>query len=94
MHTLESIKKDILPVLQEHGVISASLFGSTVRNTREPVSDLDILVELEEGSNLFDLIRLKNELEKSAGIEVDLVTYNSLHPLFEERILQEKQDIL
>jgi len=94
MHSLEAIQEEIIPILKENGVKRASLFGSTVRDTREKDSDLDVLVELEEGSSLFDLIRLKNELEKKLGMDVDLVTYNSLNPLLEEKILREKQDIL
>lgn len=94
MRDLDSIKETILPVLKEHDVIHASLFGSTVSGEKDGSSDIDILVELKEGRSLFDLIRLKKELEKELDTEVDLVTYNSLHPLLKDKILEEKQDVL
>ena len=37
-------------------------------------SDIDFLVEFEEGRSLFDLIRLKQELEALLGKSVDVVT--------------------
>ena len=94
MRDLESIKETIIPVLKEHDVIRASLFGSTVSGEKDESSDIDILVELKEGRSLFDLIHLKKELEKELDTEVDLVTYNSLHPLIKDKILEEKQDVL
>lgn len=94
MRNLESIKEAIVPILKEHEVTRASLFGSTVSGERGKDSDIDILVELTEGKSLFDLIRLKKELEQELGTKVDLVTYNSLHPLLKDKILEEKQDVL
>ena len=94
MANLENIKEKIIPILKNHEVRRASLFGSTVFGERDHSSDIDLLVELKEGKSLFDLIRLKKELEEALGSEVDLVTYNSLHPLLKDKILQEKQDLL
>jgi predicted nucleotidyltransferase len=44
------IQNRILPILREHGVRRAGVFGSRARGEERPDSDLDLLVELESGS--------------------------------------------
>jgi hypothetical protein len=77
---IKELKKQITPTLEKYGVRRASLFGSSARGQETPDSDIDILVELKEGKTLLDLVRLENELKDILGKEVDLLTYNSLHP--------------
>lgn len=40
------------------------------------------------------MVRLKYELEEVLGKEVDVLTYNSIHPLLKDRILNEAVDVL
>ena len=49
-------------------------------------SDLDVLVTFEQPVTLFDLVRLENELTDQLGVEVDLVTKDSLKPQIESRV--------
>ncbi|MEM2882792.1 MAG: nucleotidyltransferase family protein, partial [Candidatus Bathyarchaeia archaeon] len=56
--------------------------------------DIDILVEFEGGKSLLDLVGLKMDLEEALGRKVDVLTYNSLHPLLRDRILEEQRAIL
>jgi len=94
MRNPTQIKRTIVPILKAHDVTRASLFGSTVADSRGEDSDIDLLVELADGKSLFDLIRLKRDLEEALEAEVDLVTYDSLHPLLADKILKQKKDIL
>ena len=55
---------------------------------------IDILVEFKGEKSLLDLVGLKIELEERLGKKVDVRTYNSLHPLLKERILNEQEVIL
>jgi len=57
-----------------------------VRGEQQPDSDLDILVAFDKPVTLFDLVRLENELTEELGIEVDLVTKDSLKPRVESRV--------
>jgi hypothetical protein len=89
-------RAQIIQRLSEHkeeldafGVRSLSLFGSVVRGEERPDSDIDILVEFERVSGLFEFVRLKNYLEKTLGQRVDLVTPDALKPQLRERILRE-----
>jgi len=52
------------------------------------------LVEFKGEKSLLDLAGLKISLEELLKIEVDVLTYNSLHPLLKERILNEQEVII
>lgn len=91
---LEEIKNKIIPVLVRYDVKRAAIFGSFVRGEQKEDSDLDIVVEFEGEKSLLDLVRVKIGLEEVLGRKVDVLTYNSLHPLLKDRILQEQRVIL
>ena len=71
---------------QEYPISELGIFGSYARGEQQPDSDLDILVAFEQPVTLFDLVRLENELTDELGIEVDLVTKDSLKPQVETRV--------
>ena len=72
----------------------AGVFGSRARGDSGASSDLDILVDLPQGSSLLDLVGLQLDLGDELGISVDAHTYRSLHPLLRDRILAEEVRIL
>ncbi len=92
--TREQLKKGILPLLERYGVRRASLFGSVARGDDTPTSDIDILVELPDSASLLELAGLKIDLEEALSREVNVLTYDSLHPLLRDRILREQERIL
>ena len=91
---IEELRKKILPVLQRYDVVRASVFGSFVRGEVQEGSDIDILVEFKGEKSLLDLAGLKIELEELLGRRVDVLTYNSLHPLLRDKILDEQEAIV
>ncbi|MBY9002647.1 MAG: nucleotidyltransferase family protein [Candidatus Lokiarchaeota archaeon] len=91
---IEKYKITIIEILKKHDVKRASLFGSIVRDEMTKGSDIDILIEFEGSKSLLDLVRLKLNLEEALRFNVDVVTYNSLHPLLKEQILAEEVEIL
>lgn len=91
---IAQIKKDVLPILKEAGVIRSGIFGSYARSDNVIDSDIDMLVDLPKNSSLFDLVDLQQKLEDVLGKKIDLVTYKSLHPLLKNRILSEQVQIL
>ena len=91
---LKNITSKVLPVLKGAGVSKSSLFGSYVRGDYRKDSDIDILVELPNGSSLLDLVRLEKKLENALGKKVDLLTYNSIHPLLKDYIRKDQLQIL
>ncbi|HST03986.1 MAG TPA: nucleotidyltransferase family protein [Chloroflexia bacterium] len=59
------------------------------RGESGPESDLDLLVQLEPGYSLLDLIGIKQELEDLLRCEIDIVTKAALSPYMRDQILQE-----
>jgi len=79
----------ILAVARAHGATSVRLFGSRARGDATPGSDIDLLVTLEDGRSLLDLVAIKQDLEDLLGSRVDVVTENALSPRIRPRILAE-----
>lgn len=78
------------PTLRGYGVARFGLFGSFARGQQTRESDVDILVEFEEGRKSFDnFIALAFFLEELLGRKVDLVTPESLSPHIGPHILRE-----
>jgi len=88
--SLEDIKNKILPILQQFDVVKAAVFGSQAKGEASETSDLDLLVEFAGKKSLFDLVELKLALEEILQCKVDVLTYNSIHPLIKDTILSEE----
>lgn len=82
-------RSSINRIAAAHGALNVRLFGSVRRGESNSSSDLDLLVEMSEGRSLFDLVALGDELEEALGVEVDVVTEQSLSPYLRDRILAE-----
>ena len=91
---VQTLAEQALPILRRYGVTRAGIFGSRARGDPHSNSDLDILVDLPEGSTLLDLVGLQLDLGDALGLKVDAHTYRSLHPLLRDRILEEEIPIL
>ncbi len=65
------------------------IFGSFVRGEGTESSDIDILVEFEEGADLFDLTGLAVFLEEELKRRVDIVPKRALREELREVILRE-----
>ena len=68
------------------------LFGSAARGDDRPDSDVDVLVDFEPGSSLFDVLHLTAELERLLGRNVDVVSAGGLKPR-DRHILDEAIDL-
>lgn len=84
---LQEKRDQILKIAYEHGVQSVRIFGSAARLEDGPASDLDLLIDFEQGRSLFDLIRFKQAVEELLHIRVDVVTEKSIHWSIKEKIL-------
>lgn len=79
------ILKDVQRILTDHkaelqarfGVRRLAVFGSYARAEATPLSDVDILVELERPLG-WEIVDLHDYLEELLGVPVDLVTEGAL----------------
>ena len=76
------------PALSKAGVSHLAVFGSQVRGHGGPSSDLDVLVDVREGTkfSLLDLIGVEHLLTAATGIKVNALMRRSLDRAFEARI--------
>jgi hypothetical protein len=91
---IANLRRRVLPILKQHDVKRAALFGSFARGEGMRHSDLDLLVEFKGNKSLLDLVALKQALEAKTRKKVDVLTYRALHPLIRDRILSEQVSIL
>lgn len=83
----------IVEFCRRHHIRKLSFFGSILRDTFNPNSDIDVLVEFEPGHVPgLRLITIQDELSTIlGGREVDLVTPKSLNRRIREKVLAEAQ---
>lgn len=81
--------------LRERGLAALSLFGSTVRGTARPDSDVDVLVDIDPDVrfSLIDLVSVKDFLEDQLGRTVDVVTREGLDPAIRDRVIREARAV-
>jgi uncharacterized protein len=63
----------ISELTRQHKGRTIALFGSVARGDDTDTSDIDFLVEFEDGSRLFDILHLQEALRELIGREVDVV---------------------
>ena len=88
--TVLSILHTEWPTLHKRfGVKTLALFGSVARGEAGPESDVDLLVEFDQPTGYFGLVRLQLYLQDCLGQNVDIGTPNSLRAEFRQRIERE-----
>jgi predicted nucleotidyltransferase len=86
---VERHQAKIRAIAARHGARSVRVFGSLARGDARDDSDLDLLVDLEPGRSLLDMIAIKQDLEDVLGRSVDVVTERGLSPYLRQRVLAE-----
>ena len=73
---------------RRNGIRRVSLFGSVLKGTDGPESDVDLLVEFEPGRapGLLGMAAIESELSSLVGRKVDLRTPQDLSPHFRAEV--------
>ncbi len=82
-------RTEILRYAASHGARNVRVFGSTARRETGSGSDVDLLVEMEPGRSLLDLVGLWQDLEDLLGAHVDLLSDGGVSPHLRQRIYAE-----
>jgi predicted nucleotidyltransferase len=90
---LRGKRHEILRIAESHGARNVRLFGSVARGEDHPGSDLDLLVDMESGRSLLDLVGLGQDLEDLLNRKVDVLTDTSVHPALRARIVAEARPL-
>jgi len=91
------IKEDIFKLIEQnkvkikkYHVKKIGLFGSILRGEHTNESDVDLIVEFEEGKKNYDnFIELVFLLERLLKRKVDLLTIEAINPYMKPKILKE-----
>ena len=71
---LNKKREEILAICTKYGAKNVRVFGSVARGAAQEDSDIDLLVEMEKGRSLFDLLGCQMEVEKLLDNRVDMGT--------------------
>src|SRR2546430_13285452 len=86
---LQEKREDILRIAKEYGASNIRIFGSVARGEADAKSDIDLLVDLEQGRSLLDLGGLLMDFQDLLDHKVDVVTERGLRPHIREKALKE-----
>lgn len=81
----------IAPICARHGIRRLALFGSQLKGTARPDSDVDLLVEFQPAARptLLEMAQIEAELSAVLhGRKVDLRTANDLSPYFRDEVVR------
>ena len=69
-------------ILRRQGVAHAALFGSLARGEQHAGSDIDIMVELQDGASVgvYGFVAIVNTIEDLFPTKVDVSSHDSLRP--------------
>lgn len=87
--TIEEVKQKAGPILKQHGVTYAAVFGSLARGEDHPQSDVDILIRLGRPTGMIGYMQLIENLETILKKKVDLVTEQSLNKYVRPYVLSD-----
>lgn len=91
---LFSKRERIISAAQKYGASDVKVFGSVIRGEEKESSDVDILVSLPKGYDMFkQRLPLAEELEFIIGKHVDLVIRHELNKHLEMSILSDAKDL-
>lgn len=79
----------IREIALSHRVPGVRVFGSAMRGEDATGSDLDLLVEPTPLTTLMDIGAIRFELRRLLGIDVDVLTPNSLPAKFRDQVLRD-----
>ena len=91
MHQLQIDKEQLVQFCRRHQIGKLSLFGSTLKGTARPDSDVDLLVEFEPQATptLFDMVEMEEALSALlGGRRVDLRTARDLSRHFRDEVVR------
>ena len=97
MYTQQELILKLNGIFERYPIKRAALFGSYSRGEQTNESDLDLLIEIDQTSELPDIIYvIWDEVEQNTTIKTDIMTFKALGRapnVIRERILREMRNI-
>jgi len=93
---IEQLKRDrkaIIAILNKYHAANVRVFGSVARGDDHIASDVDLLVDFQPGTTLFDQVALERELSDMLGRKVDVVSARALNRHLRPSVLSEAVEL-
>ncbi|MHB1539024.1 MAG: nucleotidyltransferase domain-containing protein [Solirubrobacteraceae bacterium] len=90
---LRDHRQELLALAARHGARNLRLFGSLSRGEQRPDSDVDLLVDLDEGRTLLDLVAFRRSANEVLGVPVDAATPDMLKDAIREDVLSQARTL-
>jgi predicted nucleotidyltransferase len=71
---IKILKEFKVKYAQKYGVLTLGLFGSVAHDNAKKDSDVDVVVKLKK-QDLFNIIGIKQDLEETLHVPVDVISY-------------------
>lgn len=84
------IEHSVRTIAPRYGISYVSLFGSYARDEQTDSSDVDVLIETDEGFSLLDAIAFENDLKDALECDVDVISRRTLKGTFREHALNDE----
>ena len=82
-------REEILRIATQNGARDVRVFGSHATGRMHAGSDVDLLIDLELGWSLLDLVAVRQDQRSVPGCEVDVVTERSVSGYSRRQVLEE-----
>lgn len=82
-------REAVLAISGRYHAKNVRVFGSVVRGSERPGSDIDLLVDFDEEAHPLDILALGCELENVLGVKVDVCTTKGLREFVKQTVVAE-----
>ena len=86
---LKEKRVELLALAAKYGAHNVRVFGSVARGEAGPESDIDLLVDMDPGRTILDLVGVYQDAGDFLGRRVDVLTDGGISPYLRKRILSE-----
>lgn len=91
INQIRQLAPQLMQIAQKHGISKIYVFGSVARGDATDQSDIDFLVEMQEGASLFGVGGFNFESEKLLGVPVDVVPLSTLSQVSDQKFVRNIQ---
>jgi predicted nucleotidyltransferase len=88
---LHHFAPQIIQIANQHGIRQVYVSGSVARGESTGQSDVDLMVEMQEGASLFGVAGFGYEVEKVLNVHVDVIPRNILSSISDKDFVESIQ---
>jgi len=85
---IRQFSPQLIKIAKKHGIKNIYVFGSVARGDNTPQSDVDFLIEMEEGASLFGVAGFSYESEELLGVPVDVIPLSALPQVKDQKFVR------